>query len=456
MSDATLSGTARAEVRSVLAIAEHFVRLKERALQFLEEFSANQRGHFTPTEDEQSRQLLVSYWQSRNALLELVSAYQADEVEGEGDPVRFMAAFGGALVLLDAARFIRDTMHDKPVVRQKLNEPEPHFGIEEGCYDQIQKSLTSPVHAWHLYHANQHFEANEAELQKATGGDSQAQAVFELVGRLRDRLDVSAARFATARARVQARRLRTSVSRDVVGRAMYGLQKAVSGLVSDIYTRPSHVPQLPDAIVAELEEILEPGDILVTRKEHAATNYFLPGFWPHAALFVGDAKRLSERGLDSHDNVAKHWGELQGIDTTQTRRVVEAMKDGVRMRSLATTLKCDAITVLRARLEPNSVDDVVARAFFHVGKAYDFDFDFSRSDRMVCSEVVYRSYDGVGQTEFELKKRAGRLTLAPEDIMQMALDDRSFDIIACYASQHTEALLRGDAAKALVQNTIGS
>ena len=77
MSDATLSGTARAEVRSVLAIAEHFVRLKERALQFLEEFSANQRGHFTPTEDEQSRQLLVSYWQSRNALLELVSAYQA-------------------------------------------------------------------------------------------------------------------------------------------------------------------------------------------------------------------------------------------------------------------------------------------------------------------------------------------------------------------------------------------
>jgi hypothetical protein len=455
MSDATLAGAARAEVRSVLAIAEHIVRLKERVLQFLDQFSASQRGYFTPTEDEHSRQLLVSYWQSRNALLELVSTYQAEEIEGQGDPVRFLAAFGGALVLLDAARFIRDEMHDKPVVRQKLNEPEPHFGIEEGCYDQIQKSLTSPVHAWHLYHANHHFEGNQAELRKATEGEPQTRAVFELVERLRDRLNVSAARFATARARVQARRLRTSVSRDVVGRAMYGLQKAVSSLVSDIYTRPRHVPQLPDSIVAELEQLLEPGDILVTRKDHAATNYFLPGFWPHAALFVGDAQRLSKRGLDSHDNVARHWHELQNIDTTQTRRVVEAMKDGVRMRSLAITLKCDAITVLRARLEPNSIDDVLVRAFFHVGKAYDFDFDFSRSDRMVCSEVVYRSYDGVGKTEFELKKRAGRLTLAPEDIMRMALDDRSFDVVACYASRRTDALLRGDGAKALVQDTIG-
>jgi len=53
--------------------------------------------------------------------------------------------------------------------------------------------------------------------------------------------------------------------------------------------------------------------------------------------------------------------------------------------------------------------DALARGLSHEGKAYDFDFDFTRSDRMVCTEVVYRTYDGVGGMAFELKRRAVRL-----------------------------------------------
>lgn len=455
MSDSVLTHAARSEVRSVLQIADHFVGLKARATQFLNGFAASERGFFTPTEDEQARQLLVSYWQSRNALLDLVTGYQATEVRDEPDAVRFLAAFAGALVLIDGARFIRDEMHDRPVVRNKLNEPEPHFGIEAGCYDKIQQSLTTPAHAWHLYHANQHFENNETTLAEATAADPDAQQVYELVVRLRERLQVRATQFATARARVQARRLRTRVQRDLVGRAMYGLQKAVSSMVSGVYVRPSHVPRLPASVVSELEEILEPGDILVTRKEHAATNYFLPGYWPHAALFVGDAQRLTMRQLHTHKNVTSHWDELVGLDLAQPRRVVESMKDGVRVRSLAVTLECDAITVLRPKLTAATLDEVVSRAFFHVGKAYDFDFDFSRSDRMVCSEVVYRSFDGVADTRFELKKRAGRLTLAPEDIIRMAIAGTSFDVLACYMPQNGDRLEVDTRAVAIVQDSLG-
>ena len=36
-------------------------------------------------------------------------------------------------------------------------------------------------------------------------------------------------------------------------------------------------------------EVCRPGDVLVVRKEYAATNYFLPGYWPHAALVIGSA-----------------------------------------------------------------------------------------------------------------------------------------------------------------------
>ena len=173
-------------------------------------------------------------------------------------------------------------------------------------------------------------------------------------------------------------------------------------------------------------------------------------------IFVGDVDGLQSQGLHAHDNVAKHWNEVQTIDTALPCRVVESMKDGVRMRSLATTLKCDAITILRPQLQTASLNDVVTRAFFHVGKAYDFDFDFARADRMVCTEVVYRSYDGIEGTSFELKKRAGRLTLAAEDIMRMALAGNAFRVEACFSPAHSNDFLRGVAAADLISNTIGS
>lgn len=452
MSD--ISQTALAEARSVLAIADHFAKLKERAKQFSEVFSVSDRGYFTPTEDEQVRQLLVSYHRSRSALLDLVLTCH-QELDEDGNPARFIAAFAGALVLIDAARFLREEFHQRPVVRAKLNEPEPQFGIEGGTYDQIQKSLTSPVHMWHLYHASKYFEEATDELAQVASKNPLLQEVMDLVRLLRNRMDVATSKLVTTRLRVRARSLRTRIERSVIGRAIYGLQKAISSMMADIYTRPTHTPQLPTGIRDELIAALRPGDVLVTRKEHAATNYFLPGFWPHAALFVGDVDALQSRGLDSHGNIAKHWDELKAIDTTLPCRVVESMKDGVRMRSLATTLKCDAITILRPQMPTNALDDVVARAFFHVGKDYDFDFDFARADRMVCTEVVYRSYDGIEGTSFELKKRAGRLTLAAEDIMRMALADNAFRVEACFSPTHTSDLLRGAAAADLVADTIG-
>lgn len=450
-----LSDAARSEVRSVLHLAVHFVELKERATEFLRTFSASQRGFFTPSEDDQVRHLLVSYRQSRNALLDLVAGYRAEEsTSSDEHSARFLAAFAGALVLIDAARFLRDTMHDRPVVRQKLNEPEPHFGIPEGTYDHIQKSLTSPVHAWHLYHAQRFFEEHDSELRDVAKQDDEVAQVFDLVSRLYDRLEVGVRRFAIASARQRSRALRTRLRRDIIGRAVYGLQKAVSMMMSDVSLRRNHVPGLPAHVLEQLQTLLAPGDVLVTRKEHAATNYFLPGFWPHAALYVGDTETMASRRYKEQAHVSPHWSAVLDADRVQRGRVVESLKDGVRMRSLAVTLQCDAITVLRPLLSEAAIAEIVNRAFFHVGKPYDFDFDFSRSDRMVCTEVVYRSYDGVEQTAFHLTRRAGRMTLAAEDLMQMALERRAFEVLASFAPTHVLELTRGPTAERLVRDTI--
>ena len=82
-------------------------------------------------------------------------------------------------------------------------------------------------------------------------------------------------------------------TKSLLGRALYGLQKFAGTMLSDRYVRPGHRPGIPSDVEAEVQRVLAPGDVLVVRKEYALTNYFLPGYWPHAALYLGHMAELS-------------------------------------------------------------------------------------------------------------------------------------------------------------------
>jgi hypothetical protein len=441
---------------TVINVAQHFSRLKDRATGLIEQIDAEERGFFTPTEDEQTRHLLISYWQSRNALFELVSSFhQVDRFEPDQRPLALTIAYAGALVLVDVARFMRENFHHRHIVRQKLNEPEPHFGIPGGTYDQVQESLTSPVHAWHLYHAMTFFQENKDRLLAAAADDPELREVVEIIARLQDRLDVSPETFALARTRVHARSLRTSIGRDLLGRALYGLQKYVSSMMANRYVKVGHEPGMPADIDAQLEKELQPGDIIVVRKEHAFTNYFLPGYWPHAALYIGTVPELHSLGLHEHENVQSKWNTIETVDASRSGRVLEAMKDGVRIRSVSCPFRSDALAIIRPQLSPGDVAEAIGRGFFHTGKGYDFDFDFARSDRLVCTEVVYRSYEGIGGISFELTRRAGRLTLAAEDLLQKAINKDGMVTHAVYCPAISEKILFGEDGADVLRNSIG-
>lgn len=443
-----------ADTAAVTNLAEHFGQLKQRATELIDEFDASKRGYFTPTEDEATRHLLVSYWQSRNALIELVGSYRDYERFDESvQQAAFLTAYAGALLLVDAARFLREHAHSRPVIRTKLNEPEPHFGIPSGTYDRIQKSLTSPRHAWHLYHAIRYYDSHRDELRSFADTTPDFKKPLEIIDKLENSLDVDIQRFAVARARVRARSLKTKVAEKLLGRSLYGLQKCVSGLMAEKYVVLGHKPSLPRAIFDEISELIRPGDVFVVRKLHAITNYFLPGYWPHAALYMGTTEELKSLGLHEHDNLREDWPRIESLDA-EPHRALEALADGVRVRPLARALASDAVTVLRPQLSDEQVGTALARGFSHEGKPYDFDFDFTRSDRMVCTEVVYRTFEGVGDMKFQLTKRVGRLTLAAEDLIRMSLSGSAFDVVALFSPEHSDQLLLGDAAKEVLGTTV--
>ncbi|MBI3468801.1 MAG: hypothetical protein HY000_37840 [Planctomycetes bacterium] len=445
-----------AGTRTVANLATHFEELKQAALHLRERVAARTRGYFTPSEDEEVRHLLVSYWQSRNALLDLVMAIRDDtELPTKHRPAAFLVGFAAATLLVDAAWFLRDAYDANPTIREKLNEPEPHFGIPPGLYDTVQRSLTSPFHAWHLYHAVKYFGEHKVELNALARGDPLLTANLEVIDRLGERVRVSAGEYAGARLRVRARQIVSSLHHDLIGQALYGLQKMLSRLASDISTRPAHRHALPTEVHDGFRNLLEPGDVLVTRKEYALTNYFLPGYWPHAALYLGDAPKLERMGIHEHPNAKPRWCRLLTADIQEARRVLEALKDGVWIRSLKSPLSSDSVVVIRPQLGRTEIAAALARGLFHEGKPYDFDFDFTRSDRLVCTEVVYRSYEGIGGIRFELRRRAGRLTLAAEDLLQMALNRSHFEPVAVFAPAHAPDLRTGQQVEPILRAALG-
>ena len=194
----------------------------------------------------------------------------------------------------------------------------------------------------------------------------------------------------------------------------------------------------------KLARLLRPGDVIVTRHDDAASNLFLPGFWPHGALYIGTESQRQQIGSEL---------QVANVDVTaDSICVLEARKDGVLFRPLSDTLSVDACTVLRPRLTPEQIHEGIQRAMTHEGKPYDFEFDFRRSDKLVCTEVIYRAFHGSGSIRFDLKPRMGRVCLSAEDLLDTAIDTEFFEVVAIYGVAGNRFALGERAKQLLIQS----
>jgi hypothetical protein len=319
----------------------------------------------------------------------------------------FLVGYAAALLMIDSASFLRESVRDRPVLRKKLNEANREFGIPPQVYDTVQRSLVSTRTAWHLYPALMFFRDNQHRFITLGQSDASIAELLEIVGQRNHRLERPLLQIQAARLRGRARHA-AHRSKNVLQRSMYGIQKMGGIALANRYLKRGHQPGMPGDVCTRICSMLQPGDVIAVRKEYAITNYFLPGYWPHVALCLGKTNDA----------------DIQ---------VLESMKDGVFVRSISSPFASDSVVVLRPQLPPEQIAEALNRGLQHQGKGYDFSFDFSRSDRLVCTEVVYRSYDGIGPIRFPLIKRAGRMTLSGNDLVDMSLAGKFFDPVAVYA-----------------------
>jgi hypothetical protein len=173
-----------------------------------------------------------------------------------------------------------------------------------------------------------------------------------------------------------------------------------------------------DKRAEELRQMLKPGDILLERRNWFLSNAFLPGYWPHAALYIGTPEEVAAMGLDKDPRVAKHWDKFAPRDEHgHPHVIIEALSEGVVFASIEHSIGGgDSVAILRPRLTTEQIKEGICRAFSHAGKCYDFEFDFFSTDKIVCTELVFRAYDGTIQ--FGLVDVMGRKTLPAIEIVR--------------------------------------
>ncbi len=404
------------------------------------------RGYFTPEEDELIREKFSKYLTVRAALhsvlmdLKPIIFNQVKPKDAEYAKV-FLIAFCTAAMLRRSGRHLIVNFRSNKMIRRKLNEAEPRYGIPRKQFTAIYRSLTSLRNVIIFRQGVNYFEDHRSKIM-ALEADPKLSPIVELLKLelpyIENNLDDDLKKRLQFRLHSAKRR-----SMGLIQKTSFSAFKISGRLISEIRNQWKRKRVTP-VVQRKLQRFLQPGDVIITRHDDAATNLFLPGFWPHASLYIGSQKERAE--LDP-DNTCP---QLQRSEDPKC--ILEARKDGVLFRELSDTLNVDACTIIRPKLSKEQIRDGIARGMSHEGKEYDFEFDFTRADKLVCTEVVYRAFDGIGDIQFELTNRSGRLCLSAEDLLDSAVDCQHFTVVAVYGSQGNRFFEKETAVQKLIES----
>jgi len=204
-----------------------------------------------------------------------------------------------------------------------------------------------------------------------------------------------------------------------------------------IVARRGKLDELPKEKQSEIIANLQPLDILLEKAPFRLTDYLIPGYWSHVALWSGTEEELSELGvwdeLPAIYNEAKETYHYSGPDFQDAIRnghmVIEALRPGVQINTLQHFLNIDDLGVIRYNdFNLENKRSYLLNAFSQIGKSYDFNFDVESKNEIVCSELIYVSFDDL---DWNTTKTVGRYTISPDNVAQNLAYD-SFDAIILY------------------------
>ena len=424
LSAGALAADLDADEQTLASAIDSLRKLEANAAQLQAEFLSQQRDFYTQADNDAIRQSMLGYLACRTTLLGLVWKYQRHAEAGD-ERLR-MRAF---LVLLASASAISDSslklvtrFGPYPTSVRKLNEADAAWGLPPGVFDMVRRNLLQAQAREFMEESLAAYRAADAAFARLDLAKPAPFAGFHEVIR----------QHAQSREQLLSLVMENSLTEPFkeAGRMTKSLtyhgQAFVSTWLGNTRFRQPREGQLmiQPKQLAEFRAKLKPGDILIERQNWFLSRAFMPGYWAHAALYVGTTNDLVRLGLDRDPRVVAQWKAFAARDHKgHEHLILEAVPQGVRMTTLEHCIGvADAAAVLRPRVTEDQVREAIGRAFSHLGKPYDFDFDFFSSDKLVCTELVYRCYDG--SVRFPLVEVMGRKTLPPTELVRKFVNER--------------------------------
>jgi hypothetical protein len=392
--------------------------------------------------DRKQREQVRSTWVTlldRLLILDSISQSYEDYKHHQDERVRKMAFRIAYAAFLARYRYVLDFLQiseRNPQIHTLLNEAIPELGLAQGSYAEIK---------YHYLHIAIATEFTRLALNYRLTGEEPG---FQLNQGIKED-QAKILEHGKGEGIKQTIKNGVQIVKDSSFKAVFPIQKGVSEWMGDVRLRRPHQSLITTEQIGSMLPRLEPGDLLLERREWYLSNIGLPGFWPHAALFIGTPE---QRHHYFRTTDIKAWVRQQGIasgefevllkqrypkayaksltnqENDHLTRVIEAVSEGVVFTSLEHSADADSLAVLRPRLSRLDKAKAILQAFHYSGRPYDFNFDFLTDSELVCTELVYKAYEANGDKAgitLPVVEILGRLATPANEIVKQF--DQNFD-----------------------------
>ena len=361
---------------------------------------------------------------------------------GRPDMLRaFLLSFAAELALFENGGRLGALMHRNEHARKFLDVPHPEYGLPEFTWSRFSQQVEGSKDQARIVGGAQYLGAIDGVL--GWRPDVQRLGLSGLWSDVHDRLDLVGAMGLVDRTAMtvtgDAQALRRTFRR-----TWLPAQKEVAELFGNTKLRRVGWYLITEEQQAQIDLQLEPGDLLITRKNWYLSNVGLPGWWPHGILYLGAPEKLLAWADDpevqawlatqpgAHASfesfmaarAPRWWSRYRLGEDGHEYRLLEAYNPGVVLSTLEHSAG-DSMAALRPKLSKVAKVQAIVEAFGHLGKPYDFDFDFATDHALVCTEVLWRAYrpaEGKDGLDLPLMDVAGRKALPANVIVERFVD----------------------------------
>lgn len=190
--------------------------------------------------------------------------------------------------------------------------------------------------------------------------------------------------------------------------------------------------------ISETESILKPMDIIQERTPFRLTDFFIPGYFGHAAIWIGNEQELKDLGLWEHPLIVALHDKIRSGAS-----IIEALRPGTQANTVKHFSDIDDFAILRLKkpLEGEELKRAILATAQQYQKKYDFNFDVMTQRKLVCSEMMYIAFTGI---DWRTEKSLGRFTINPDAVAERGTPGGEFDVVSLYVAG---VKLTGDLSK---------